>query len=105
MLGAHRESNRTPSEPRRRPSSERSVAPSVGTAGKRKERCFVQLQQNGPVIAVPVPPKVVVWEAFEVSDPMTLAASKLYEKTLAADERIPWMWIEQSVQDRTKSKP
>src|SRR5215207_2580057 len=98
MLGAHRESNRTPSEPRRGRPSGPSVAPSVGTAGKRKERCLVQLQSNGPV-------KVVVWEAFDVTDPMTLAASKLYEKTLAADERIPWMWIEQSVQDRTKSKP
>lgn len=65
----------------------------------------MQLQPNGPVKEVPVPPKVVVWEAFDITDPMTLAASKLYEKTLAADERIPWMWIEQSVQDRTKSKP
>jgi hypothetical protein len=64
----------------------------------------VQLQQTSPVKA-PAASKVVVWEAFDVTDPMTLAASKLYEKTLAADERIPWMWIEQSVQDRTKSKP
>src|SRR5947207_15694073 len=104
MLGARRESNQTPSEPRRGRASGPSVAPCVGTAGKRKERCLVQLQQTGPV-TVPVPPKVVVWEAFDVSDPVTRAASKLYEKTLAADERIPWMWIEQSVQDRTKSKP
>ena len=64
----------------------------------------MQLQQVAPVKDT-APQKIVVWEAFDVSDPMTLAASKLYEKTLAADERIPWMWIEQSVQDRTKSKP
>ena len=64
----------------------------------------MQLQQAAPV-KVPVVQKVVVWEAFDVTDPMVTAAGKLYEKTLAADERIPWMWIEQSVQDRTKSKP
>jgi hypothetical protein len=49
--------------------------------------------------------KVVVWEAFDVTDPMTRAAANLYEKTLTPDERIPWMWIEQSVQERPKSKP
>jgi hypothetical protein len=70
----------------------------------------VQLQQVAPV-KIPVAEqakektKVVVWEAFDVTDPMTLAAADLYERTLDADERIPWMWIEQSVQDRTKSKP
>ena len=64
----------------------------------------MQLQQVAPVKDTALK-KIVVWEAFDVTDPMTLSASKLYEKTLAADERIPWMWIEQSVQDRTKSKP
>lgn len=49
--------------------------------------------------------KLVVWEALDVSDPMVEAAGRLYEKTLAADERIPWEWIERSVQDRAKSKP
>ena len=64
----------------------------------------MQLQQTLPA-KTPALQKLVVWEAFDVTDPVTLAASHLYEKTLAADERIPWMWIEQSVQDRTKSKP
>lgn len=52
-----------------------------------------------------VAPKVVVWEALDASDPMVKAAGELYERTLSADERIPWMWIERSVQDRAKSKP
>src|SRR4051794_21505002 len=103
-LGAHRDSNRTPSEPRRGVPSGTPVAPSTGTAGKRKERCFVQLQQVAPVKDTALS-KVVAWEAFDVTDPMVEAAGRLYEKTLAADERIPWMWIEQPVQDRTKSKP
>ena len=64
----------------------------------------MQLQQAAPVKARAIP-NVVVWEAFDAVDPMVTAAGKLYEQTLAADERIPWMWIEQSVQDRTKSKP
>ena len=64
----------------------------------------MQLQQAAPV-KVPAVQKVVVWEAFDAADPLVTAAGALYEKTLAADERIPWMWIEQSVQDRTKSKP
>jgi hypothetical protein len=36
---------------------------------------------------------------------MTQAAGTLYEQTLAADERIPWLWIEKSVESRTKTKP
>lgn len=64
----------------------------------------MQLEQFAPVKDA-AQSKVVVWEAFDVSDPMVEAAGKLYEKTLSADERIPWMWIEQSVQDRTKTKP
>lgn len=69
-------------------------------ARQRKERCFVQFQQFDKT-----KPKIIVWEAFDVHDPMTLAAADLYERTLDADERIPWLWIEQSVQDRTKCKP
>jgi hypothetical protein len=49
--------------------------------------------------------RIVVWEAFDASDPMTKAAGSLYERTLAADERIPWYWIERSVENRTKARP
>ena len=49
--------------------------------------------------------RVVVWEAFDANDAMTKAAADLYEKTLAPDERIPWIWIEKSVESRTKTKP
>jgi hypothetical protein len=49
--------------------------------------------------------KIVVWEAFDTKDPMTQAAAQLYERTLAADERIPWIWIEKSVESRTRTKP
>jgi hypothetical protein len=66
----------------------------------------VQLQTATPVKPPAEPnPKVVVWEAFDVADPMVAAAKDLYEQTLTADERIPWLWIEQSVADRAKSKP
>jgi len=49
--------------------------------------------------------RIVVWEAFDAVDPMTRAAGDLYEKTLPVDERIPWIWIEKSVESRTKTKP
>jgi hypothetical protein len=49
--------------------------------------------------------RIVVWEAFDASDAMTQAAAGLYERTLAAEERIPWYWIEKSVESRTKTKP
>lgn len=49
--------------------------------------------------------RIVVWEAFDAADPMTKAAGGLYERTLAADERIPWYWIERSVENRTKARP
>ena len=58
-----------------------------------EERCFVQFN------------RIVVWEAFNATDPMTQAAGDLYEKTLPVDERIPWIWIEKSVESRTKTKP
>lgn len=64
----------------------------------------MRLQQVAPV-REPVTAKIVVWEAFDTADAMTRAAAQLYEETLSADERIPWMWIERSVQDRLKSKP
>jgi hypothetical protein len=51
------------------------------------------------------PEKLVCWEAFDPTDPMTRAAQRLYEETLDADERIPWMWIEKAVEGRAKSKP
>jgi hypothetical protein len=49
--------------------------------------------------------RIVVWEAFDANDAMTKAAADLYERTLAPDERIPWIWIEKSVESRTKTKP
>ena len=49
--------------------------------------------------------RIVVWEAFDATDVMTKAAAQLYERTLSADERIPWMWIERSVETRTRTKP
>jgi hypothetical protein len=36
---------------------------------------------------------------------MTKAAAQLYERTLPAEERIPWIWIEKSVENRTRTKP
>ena len=49
--------------------------------------------------------RIVVWEAFDARDAMTQAAGDLYKKTLPVDERIPWIWIEKSVESRTKTKP
>lgn len=49
--------------------------------------------------------RIVCWEAFDASDPMTAAAGRLYEQTLPADERIPWYWIEKSVEERARAKP
>ena len=49
--------------------------------------------------------RIVCWEALDASDPMTAAAGRLYEQTLSADERIPWVWIERSVSERPKTKP
>jgi len=37
------------------------------------------------------------WEATDVNDPMIPAARRVYEETLAPDERIPWKWIEKSI--------
>jgi hypothetical protein len=60
---------------------------------KVQARCLVQYKN------------IVVWEAFDVADAMTQAAAQLYERTLAANERIPWIWIEKSVESRTRTKP
>src|SRR5437879_13537036 len=56
-----------------------------------KERCFVYFD------------KIVCWEPTSVNDPMIPAAGRLYEETLAPNERIPWDWIEQSVGQEIKS--
>ncbi|HJZ55823.1 MAG TPA: hypothetical protein VKE74_12720 [Gemmataceae bacterium] len=37
-----------------------------------------------------------------MNTPMVQAAGRLYEQTLAPDERIPWAWIERSVGDRDR---
>lgn len=41
--------------------------------------------------------RIVCWEPTDVNDPVMRAAGRLYEQTLAPDERIPWVWIEKSV--------
>jgi hypothetical protein len=46
--------------------------------------------------------RIVCWEATDVTDPMTRAAGRLYEQTLAPDERIPWAWIERAVDGRLR---
>jgi hypothetical protein len=46
--------------------------------------------------------KIECWEATDVTDPMIRAAGSLYERTLAPDERIPWLWIEKAVADRAR---
>ena len=46
--------------------------------------------------------KIVCREATGVDDPMVRAAGRLYEQTLAPDERIPWIWIERAVEGRMR---
>ncbi len=48
--------------------------------------------------------RIVVWETFDVNDPMTQAAGDLYERTLDPAERIPWIWIEKAVEGRRQRK-
>ncbi|MCS7022135.1 MAG: GNAT family N-acetyltransferase [Gemmataceae bacterium] len=48
--------------------------------------------------------RILVWETFDVNDPLTQAAGDLYEKTLAPEERIPWIWIEKAVEGRRRRK-
>lgn len=46
--------------------------------------------------------KLVCWEPNDVNDPMVRAAGRIYEETLAPNERIPWEWIEHSVGQEIK---
>lgn len=48
--------------------------------------------------------RTVVWEAFDLDDPLTRAAGDLYEQTLSPEERIPWIWIEKAVESRRRRK-
>lgn len=48
--------------------------------------------------------RILVWEAFDLNDPLTQAAGDLYEQTLAPEERIPWIWIEKAVENRRRRK-
>jgi len=49
--------------------------------------------------------RMLCWEATDAADPMTVAAGRLYEQTLAPEERIPWEWIERSLRTRVELKP
>ena len=49
--------------------------------------------------------RMLCWEATDATDAMTVAAGKLYEQTLAPEERIPWEWIERSLMTRLDLKP
>jgi hypothetical protein len=44
--------------------------------------------------------KIACWEPSDVNSPVIRAAERLYEQTLAPDERIPWVWIERAVGNR-----
>jgi hypothetical protein len=44
--------------------------------------------------------RIIVWETFDGNDPLIQAAGDLYERTLAPEERIPWIWIEKAVEGR-----
>ena len=48
---------------------------------------------------------LVCWEPSDVNDPMVRSAGRLYEQTLDADERIPWVWIERSVEQKPDPRP
>lgn len=49
--------------------------------------------------------KVYCWEPTELGTPVLAAAQQLYETTIDADERIPWMWIERAVGERHLRRP
>jgi GNAT superfamily N-acetyltransferase len=51
------------------------------------------------------PQKVLCWEPTDLGSPVLTAAQKLYENTIDADERIPWMWIERAVGERAFRRP
>ncbi|MBL8797252.1 MAG: GNAT family N-acetyltransferase [Planctomycetia bacterium] len=46
------------------------------------------------------PPEVVCWEALDPKSDEVRQARTLYKQCLAADERIPWRWIKQSLAGR-----
>ena len=48
---------------------------------------------------------LICWEIFDVSDPRLAEVKKLYELTQAPDERIPWEWLERSVERRRSWQP
>jgi GNAT superfamily N-acetyltransferase len=50
-------------------------------------------------------PTIFCWEPTELGTPILTAARQLYEKTLDADERIPWRWIEKAIIDRAHRRP
>ncbi len=45
-------------------------------------------------------PKIICWQPTDPASPMVAAAERLYEQTLDADERIPWAWIQRSIEQR-----
>ncbi len=49
--------------------------------------------------------KVYCWEPTELATPVLAAAERLYEATIDADERIPWMWIERAVGEKNFRRP
>jgi GNAT superfamily N-acetyltransferase len=49
--------------------------------------------------------RIVCWEPTDVNDPVVTAAGRLYEATLDADERIPWVWIERAVGEGRPRRP
>ncbi|QEL15659.1 GNAT family N-acetyltransferase [Limnoglobus roseus] len=49
--------------------------------------------------------KVYCWEPTELGTPVLAAAERLYEGTIAAGERIPWMWIERAAGEKNVRRP
>jgi GNAT superfamily N-acetyltransferase len=49
--------------------------------------------------------KVYCWEPSDIGTPVLTAVQNLYERTIDADERIPWMWIERAVVERNLRRP
>src|SRR5262245_50585315 len=68
---------------------------------KRSERAH-RSAQSAPFKGVE---KVVCWEALATDDRSLAQARKLYEATLDPAERIPWRWIERSIEHRQNWRP
>ncbi|MGL6074688.1 MAG: GNAT family N-acetyltransferase [Fimbriiglobus sp.] len=49
--------------------------------------------------------RILVWEAFDIHDPLTQAAERLYLETQHPDERIPWGWIARNLKGRAIRRP